>query len=142
MNVVGAWNFNEELNIFQIPIKILNSQTQESRTIICLFDTGFSGYIGLDADTINTLHLPKIGEGYATTANGLMNLQNFAGIAEIINADNTKIGETFNQERELIDPDTKIIPIQKFNIAIMGMKIIKNFHWLMLPDKKMLLMID
>jgi predicted aspartyl protease len=142
MNIIGAWHFNEELNIFQIPIKITNFQTKETRTVICLFDTGFSGYIGLDIDTINALNLPKIGEGYALTANGTTKLENFAGIIEIINTENITIGSITNKERELINPDTKIVPIQSFNMAILGMKSINNFHWLLLPDKKLLMMIN
>lgn len=142
MNVIGCWKYHKESNIFLIPVLFVHPETKKSVRVTCLFDTGFSGYFGLDGDSINTLQLAKSGDAYALSAGGTVLFENYSGTAQILTADEKIIGTISNQERELIKSDLLVIPIQKFHVPIMGMKAIKLYHWLLLPDKEMLLMVN
>jgi predicted aspartyl protease len=142
MKVHAVWKFVVESNVFMIPIQVTNPRIEKTVEVICLFDTGFSGYLGLDEKSVKKLELQKLGEAYALSAGGTIKFENYSGVATIITKDNKIVGEIFNQEREKINKDPRIIPIQKFHIAVLGMKAIRLFHWLLLPDKELLLMVD
>src|SRR5271157_6479401 len=66
MDVIHYWQMNEQLNLYAIPITITNPDTGASLIKSCVFDTGYSGYLGLDFETINHLGLEKVGEAKDT----------------------------------------------------------------------------
>ena len=97
---------------------------------------GFLVYLGLDKATINLLGLTKIGQGKGLTVSGLIEYDNFEGIIEIINQDQKGIGRIINKEISIKNTENIIIPIQEFDIPIIGIKSILQFSWLLLSDKK------
>ena len=119
MDVVGGWQLDENFGIYRISVRIINPETKNSVIKFCLFDTGFSGYLGLDNNTIASLNLKKIGMGKGFTVNGFIEYQNYEAIAEIVDNEEKPIGKI-----QMIDTETEetIIPIQEFNLPIMGVK--------------------
>ena len=97
---------------------------------------GFLVYLGLDKATINLLGLTKIGQGKGLTVTGLIEYDNFEGIIEIIDQDQKVIGRIINIEISIKNTENIIIPIQEFDIPIIGIKSILQFSWLLLSDKK------
>ncbi len=97
---------------------------------------GFLVYLGLDKATINLLRLTKIGQRKGLTVSGLIEYDNFEGIIEIINQDQKVIGRIINIEISIKNTENIIIPIQEFDIPIIGIKSILQFSWLLLSDKK------
>ena len=137
MNIKQCWQMEELLQVFRIPIRISNPGSDHSEIKYCLFDTGFSGYLGLEKDTIDALNLPKTGEGRALTVQGIITYENYSGIAEIVN-ENQEILETISNSEEKNDSEKNIIPIQEFNVPILGMKAICQFSWFILSEQKII----
>ena len=133
MNVKQCWQLNPDLNAFVIPIRIQNLQNGLSIIRNCIFDTGFTGYLGLDLNTIKELKLPSIGKGKAFTITGEIQFENFAGKIEILGENQSILGEIKNIE---IDFSGAEIPIQVFKIPLIGIKSIVQFSWLILEEKK------
>lgn len=77
MNIVGGWKLDPQLQIFRIPVRISNPETKVTLVKYCIFDTGFTGYFGLDKESISLLNLPKIGRGKGVTVSGLIEYDNY-----------------------------------------------------------------
>ncbi len=135
MDILCGWQIDEKLNVFRIPIRIINPDTQDSIIKHCLYDTGFSGYLGLDKDTISLLKLNNIGHGKGLTITGIIEYNNFEGFIEIINQKQEAIAKIINREQQNVPGKKKIIPIQEFDIPIIGIKSILQFSWLILSEK-------
>jgi len=136
MDVISAWKRESTTGTFRIPIKIMNPVTNVSILKYCLYDTGFSGYLGLDDETIRVLGLKQIGIGKALAAKGLLEYATFLGRADLIDEKNATIGEIHSNSEDKIERDD--IPIQEFDINIVGLKAIVQFNWLILGDKDVL----
>jgi len=106
-----------------------------------LFDTGFSGYLGLDKDSVSTLGLPKIGRGKGLTAKGIIDYKNYKGILEIVDENEELLVKIENiDENDKLHEKTEI-PIQEFDLPIVGIKSIRQFSWLILSPKNILYLI-
>jgi predicted aspartyl protease len=136
MDIVSAWGRESTTGTFRIPVKIINPNSNTIIVKYCLFDTGFSGYLGLDKETIKDLGLKQIGIGKALTANGLLDYSTFLGKAELIDQKNDSIGGITSILEDKIEK--KNIPVQEFEINIIGIKAIVQFNWLILGDKDIL----
>ena len=136
MNILSGWQIDKNLGVFRIPIRITHPITKLSVLKYCLFDSGFSGYLGLDKAIIKLLGLTKIGQGKGLTVTGLIEYENFEGIIEIVSQDQKVIGRIINKEISIKNTENIIIPIQEFDIPIIGIKSILQFSWLLLSDKK------
>ena len=141
MDLRKCWRLDENFQVYRIPLRIINPQTRVSLVITCLFDLGFSGYLGLDSESIAALNLPKIGSGKALTISGLVDYDNYQSFAEIVDENQASIGQVQNLEAET-DPATEPILIQAFNMPILGLKAINQFSWLILGQQKMLCMLE
>jgi hypothetical protein len=109
-----------------------------------LFDTGYSGYLGLDKDTINALNLPNIGRGKGITVKGIIDYNNYAGTMEIVDENGKSIELIKNIDNSEDQKDQKkenLVVIQEFDIPIMGIKSIKQFSWLILGTEKVIYLI-
>lgn len=137
MEVVQAWNWNEELNTFLIPIRFKNPITLVTKIKWCIFDTGFSGYFGLDEETIHLLGLQSIGKAKARTVSGIQEFENFIGNAEIIDGKQQSLA-IFHLTSENLEV---LIPIQNFQVPLIGMKSINQFSWLILTKNHTLCLI-
>ncbi len=132
MNISQCWQLNPILNVFQIPVRIQNPQNGLSIVRNCIFDTGFTGYLGLDLNTIKELKLPSIGKGKAFTITGEIEFENFSGNIEIIGESQSTLGEIKNLD---VKSDENGIPIQVLKNPLIGIKSIVQFSWLILKDK-------
>jgi len=70
------------------------------------------------------------------TVTGLIEYENFEGIIEIISQDQKVIGRIINKDISIKNAVNNIIPIQEFDIPIIGLKSILQLSWLLLFDKK------
>lgn len=139
MKISTAWKKEPILNAFRIPMRIINPKTQVSVIKYCLFDTGFSGYLGLMKDVILQLGLNKIGTGKGIGVNGVISYNTFDGIIEFVSEEKaTLFTLKGNQQKN----GTKYIPVQEFGINIIGMKAIMQKSWIILHDRNVLCMID
>ncbi len=137
MDILKCWEIEDTLQVFRIPLRITNPQSNVSIICNCIFDTGFSGYLGLNKDTIASLNLPQAGTGKTLTVKGLIDYKNYESFGEIVDA-NQKI---LQQIKNLDLPDNTSqapILIQEFNFPILGMKSICQFSWMILSEKKIL----
>ncbi len=137
MDLQKCWEIDDTLQIFRIPLRITNPLSNVSIISYCIFDTGFSGYLGLDKDTIASLNLPQAGTGKAMTVKGLIDYKNYEGFGEIVDVNQ----KTLQQIKNLDLPEkTSQAPIliQEFNFPILGMKSICQFSWLMLSEKRII----
>ncbi len=135
MNILSGWQIDKDLGVYRIPIRITNPETKLSLVKHCLFDTGFSGYLGLDNETNSILNLPKIGQGKGITVKGLIEYDNYEGIIEIV-ADNQKsLVKIVNIDKTNENSEKKVVPVQDFDIPIIGIKSIRQCSWLILSEK-------
>ncbi len=141
MKAVAFWKMEKTLQTFLIPIRITNPKTNVSLIKMCIFDTGFSGYLGLDQQSIQNLGLPKAGFGKALTVSGEIHIDNFYGKVDLMNTNQVPCGQILFKESISIndvneDHSLDEIPIQMLNLPLLGMKSIAQFRWLLLPDKE------
>ncbi len=137
MSIQKCWGLDDSLQVFRIPLRITNPESNVSIIRYCIFDTGFSGYLGLDKDAISALNLPQAGTGKAMTVKGLMDYKNFECFGEVVDADQMTLRQIKNLELPDNTSQTPIL-IQEFNIPILGMKSICQFSWLILSEKKII----
>ncbi len=140
MDVLKIWQMNEILNVFQIPIKITNPDTNTTIIKPCVFDTVFTGFLGLDNQSINSLGLMKIGKGQGWAVSGKIEYDNYRGQAEFGDVKSENLGIFQNIDR-VGGLDVNQIPIQIFRIPILGMGIICQYRWLLAPDQKCILLV-
>ena len=142
MQLLHSWIIDEKLNAFFIPLRVQNPTTQESVCKWCLFDTGFTGYLGLDRATLDGLGLKQIGTGKAHTITGEVSFTTYSGVVEIMKDTNTSLKNVLADEKDIEDGNDSIIPIQELNIPMVGIKTIQKFNWLIISGHKMLCMVD
>ena len=87
----------------------------------------------MDKKTINQLGLERIGLGKAMTVNGLIEYNSYLGQAEFIDEKDAKLSVIEETTSEL--KTKQIIPIQEFNINLIGMKSILQKSWVILHSK-------
>src|SRR5271157_4412850 len=102
MDVIHYWQMNEEINLYAIPIAITNPDTGASLIKSCVFDTGYSGYLGLDFETINYLGLVKVGGGEGYTVSGKIEYETYVGTAAFGNVPGQALEPFKNLETELV----------------------------------------
>ncbi len=135
MDIVGGWSIDMEFGIYRIPIRIFNPETEISVIKNCLFDTCFSGYLGLDKETINFLNLKKSGTGKGFTVQGFIEFENYEGYVEIIDNEEKSLVDISNIDELDSNLDKRIIPIQDFKIPIIGIKLIRQVSWMILSEQ-------
>jgi len=135
MDIMGGWALDREFEVFRIPIRIINPDTNLSIIRNCLFDTGFTGYLGLDKKSIEELDLKKIGSGKGFTVKGLIDFNNFEAKAEIIDNEDRTLVIIKNIDEKRIEANRIKIAVQEFEIPIMGMKLIRQINWLILSER-------
>ena len=136
MNIVGGWKLDPQLKIFRIPVRISNPGTKVTLVKYCIFDTGFTGYFGLDKESISLLNLPKIGRGKGVTVSGLIEYDNYNGIIEIVDQEQKVVIKILNKTKQDEIKLDEIIPIQEFGIPIIGIKSICQISWLILSERE------
>ena len=142
MNIKYCWEINSELNAFTIPIRFINPKKQLSMIKFCLFDTGFTGYFGLDKKTISELDLEQIGQGKAFTISSDINYENYLVQAELIDDKQAVLGKVKNIDESLDVKKQNDISVQQFKLPLIGIKSIIQFSWLILEGKKWVCLID
>ena len=138
MKIVQGWPFNLKLNAFIINLRILNPNNEKYIDTQAIFDTGFSGYLGLDSDSIKKLHLTKIGRGDAFTVDGNSSFDNYEAKIEIL----TEKKQLLKRIQSLEEMENYIVPIQNFKIPLIGMKAIKQCSWMMIEGKDLLCLLQ
>jgi hypothetical protein len=142
MDVLKVWGMNDELNVFTIPIMIENPENNKSTIKLCIFDTGFSGYLGLDLDTINNLELDEMGSGNGFSVTGHFEFTYFKAKCQF--GDEIEPNQGYFQNKES-DSEQNIpnneIPVQQFELPIIGMGVISQFRWLLIPDQRTILLV-
>ncbi|QEE15542.1 hypothetical protein DSAG12_01368 [Promethearchaeum syntrophicum] len=133
MEVAIAWKIEKQTKTFRIPIRVFNPSTNISIIKYFIFDTGFSGYLALDKKTINQLGLERIGLGKAMTVNGLIEYNSYFGKAEFLDENETKLSPI--EETTSSSKTNLIIPIQEFNVNLIGMKSIIQKSWMILHSE-------
>lgn len=141
MDILGGWQIDSQFGIYRIPIRISHPETNISIIKYCLFDTGFTGYLGLDKESVSLLNLPKVGQGKGMTVKGLIEYENFQGIIEIIDQERKTLVKIFNKDKDEGEKAESIVPIQEFGIPIIGIKSIRQFSWLILFEKDALFLL-
>ncbi|HUX97961.1 MAG TPA: hypothetical protein VMV49_00260 [Candidatus Deferrimicrobium sp.] len=141
MEIIQCWQMSAELGIFMIPIRIFNPKRDVSIIKNCIFDTGFSGYIGLDQNTILMLKLNKVGVGRGISIDRQIEVENFEAIAELIDNNQAQIAKIENIDEIKDEMSKYLIPVQSINLPIIGMRVISQFRWLMVSDKKIICLI-
>ncbi|KKM13207.1 hypothetical protein LCGC14_1718630 [marine sediment metagenome] len=136
MNILGGWKLDPQLQIYRIPVRISNPETKVTLVKYCIFDTGFTGYFGLDKESIKLLNLPKIGRGKGVTVSGLIEYDNYNGIVEIVDQEQRAIIKILNKTKQEEIKSVEIIPIQEFGIPIIGIKSISQISWLILSERE------
>ncbi|KKK46564.1 hypothetical protein LCGC14_0728710 [marine sediment metagenome] len=136
MNILGGWKLDPQLQIYRIPVRISNPETKVTLVKYCIFDTGFTGYFGLDKESIKLLNLPKIGRGKGVTVSGLIEYDNYNGIVEIVDQEQRTIIKILNKTKQEEIKSVEIIPIQEFGIPIIGIKSICQISWLILSERE------
>ncbi len=136
MNILGGWKLDPQLQIYRIPVRISNPETKVTLVKYCIFDTGFTGYFGLDKESIKLLNLPKIGRGKGITVSGLIEYDNYNGIVEIVDQEQRTIIKILNKTKQEEIKSVEIIPIQEFGIPIIGIKSICQISWLILSERE------
>ncbi len=135
MNILNGWQIDKDLGVYRIPIRITNPETKLSLVKHCLFDTGFSGYLGLDNETNSVLNLPKIGQGKGITVKGLIEYDNYEGIIEIVDNNQKSLAKIVNIDKTNEKSEKEVVPIQDFEIPIIGIKLIRQCSWLILSEE-------
>ncbi len=142
MQLVHSWIADEMLYAFFISIRVQNPATRTSIIKWCLFDTGFTGYLGLDKATLGALGLKKLGTGDAMTVSGKISFATYAGTVEIMKDATVTLKQVHAINKDRIDRDDTTIPIQELKLPMVGMKTIQQFSWLIVAEKKMLCLVD
>ncbi|MEX2681725.1 MAG: hypothetical protein Q6373_008995 [Candidatus Sigynarchaeota archaeon] len=152
MIIKACWLMHEPLGSYLIPLRVTNPDTKVSKTVWCIFDSGFTGYVSLDAGTIKDLHLKPAGKGRAHTITGSVDFETHSGMVEIIDEKQESITMLKRDEREVLQENTDgtgaevidpaVIPIQQFRHPLFGMRAIQQFSWLIVAEKKMLCLVD
>ncbi|MFX1397924.1 MAG: hypothetical protein ACFFAS_12880 [Promethearchaeota archaeon] len=130
MDILCGWKLDPVLNIFRIPIRIINPITQDSVIRHCLFDTGFSGYAGLSKETITSLKLERVGRGKGVTVSGIIDYNNYIAMIEIVDQEEKTVASIVNKDYGKELENKSLIPVQEFGIPILGIKAIIQFSWL------------
>jgi predicted aspartyl protease len=141
LEIIQCWQMNAELGIIIIPIRIINPKTKISIIKNCIFDTGFSGYIGLDQDTILMLKLNKVGVGKGISIDRSIEIENFEAIAELIDKNQAQIAKIENIDKGKGEENKYLIPVQSINLPIIGMRVISQFRWVIISDRKIICLI-
>ena len=138
MQLLQSWTIDKTLDAFFIPVRVQNPITQKTLSKWCLFDTGFTGYLGLDKLSLEELGLEQIGTGMAITIGGKVSFSTYSAIAEIMKDASTPLKQI------LLDGDEKeqTIPVQELKIPMVGIKTINKFDWLIVAERKMLCMVE
>ena len=136
MEIIQCWQMNAELGIFIIPIRIINPKSKISIIKTCIFDTGFSGYIGLDQGTILMLKLNKVGVGKGISIDRQIEIENFEAMAELIDKNQAYIAKIENIDTTRDEEHKYLIPVQSINLPIIGMRVIAQFRWMIFSDKQ------
>lgn len=142
MNIRQCWLINPKLNAFTIPLRFTNPKSKISIVKYCVFDPGFTGYFGLDKNTIMELGLEQIGQGKALTITGEISYENYLAQVELIDEKQAILGKIINIDELSDAKNTDHIPIQLFSLPLMGIKSITQFSWLILGKKKWICLID
>ncbi len=145
LNLRCCWPWNPEVNAFLVPIRIANPSTRIALIKWCIFDTGFTGYLGLDPTTIKNLDLPELGHGIGATITGNVDFVNYSALAELVGPDQENLStfhSTENSERNRDEGNNAGIIVQEFKIPLLGSKAITQFSWLILKAKKILCLIS
>lgn len=143
MDLRELWKWDPNYHSYLIPLKITNPSTGVSISKWAIFDTGFTGYVGLDSITIKNLQLPKKGMGKGITINGITQFNIFLAKVEILSKKNQTIKTILNLEiKKPKNKKNQIITIQEFKIPLLGLKAIGQFNWLIFGEKKILALLD
>ncbi len=140
MNLRELWKWDSNYQTFLIPLKIINPSTEVSINKWAIFDTGFTGYLGLDSITIKNLQLPKKGMGKGITISGITQFDIFLAKIEILSNNNQVIKPILNLETT--GEENQIIPIQEFKIPLLGLKAIGQLNWVFFGERKILALMD
>ena len=148
MKVKCWWLIDPIHKLIPIFIRITNPENNLSMIKSALFDTAYSGYCGLDYDTIKTLKLPKIGGGKARTVAGDVDFENYFGIIDILTPEQSPIKrielieEDKEQLKELLKIDKQSIIIQKLDLTLLGMKAICQSNWVIISSENLFGMLE
>jgi predicted aspartyl protease len=142
MQLVHSWIIDEKLDAFFISIRVRNPITQKSIIKWCLFDTGFTGYLGLDKATLNELGLKHVGTGDAMTIAGKVSFTTYSGVIEIMKDATTTLKHVHAGDENVEDGNGSIVLIQELPIPMVGIKTIQEFNWLLVSEKKLLCLVD
>jgi predicted aspartyl protease len=142
MQLVHSWIIDEKLDAFFISIRVQSPTTRKSIMKWCLFDTGFTGYLGLDKATLDELGLKKVGTGDAMTITGKISFTTYAGTVEIMKDAIVTLKQVHANKNDGIVEENPTIPIQELKLPMVGMKLIQQFNWLIISEKKMLCLVD
>ena len=143
MNLKELWKWDPNYQAFLIPVKITHPSTGVSISKWAIFDTGFTGYMGLDPVTIKNLQLTKKGMGKGITINGITQFNIFLGKIEILSKLDQPIKTILNlEEKKMKNEKNYQIPIQEFKIPLLGLKAISQFNWVIFGEKKILALLD
>ena len=133
----------EPLGTFLVPVRVANPETKVSKVLWCIFDSGFTGHLSLDASTIRDLNLKPAGKGKAHTVTGSVDYETFFGSAEIVDENQKSIAHlTATHSTGTTNPDVSIIPIQQFRHPLLGLQSIQQLSWLIVAEKKMLCLVE
>ncbi len=127
------------LNAFTVPIRVVNPSTKESIVAYCIFDTGFTGYLGLTSKIIEDLKLEKIGEGNAITISGNIEFANYVAGVELLDAQNQSLFKFSKSDAGTNSvEDNYLIPIQLFRLPLIGMRSLEQLNWMIVASKRIL----
>lgn len=129
-------------------VRITNPKTSINVIKSCIFDTGFTGYFGLDDKILQDLNLKKISQGKGYTVFGAITYDNYLCKVEILKPDKTPIKtikinkDEISQLPKEYQNKNEFIIAQKFDIPLIGMRAIIQFNWLIIKAKKIICMIQ
>jgi predicted aspartyl protease len=139
MDVEAAFKLEEKLNVFRVPVRITNPKNNISLTKYCVFDTGFTGHFALDKNTIQLLGLKRLAFGKAKTVTGIFEFETYQAFIELIDDKDGVIYKFQNLDDQGNKPE--LVPIQTFNINLIGMKAIKQKSWVIPKNQNMLILL-
>jgi len=68
----------------------------------------------------------------------LVEIENFTRTAELIDANQASIAKIKNIDDTTIQTEKTLIPIQSIKIPFIGMRVLTQFRWLIIPDKELI----
>lgn len=139
MKAIYGWKIDKNYNFYRISIQIKNPDIEKKIIRFCLYDTGFSGYLGLDKDSLDILQLKPVSHGRGMTVKGLIDFDNYEVTADIIDKDSKLIRSIENIDEE--SSKDHIIPVQEFDFPILGLKAIRQFSWLINSDSEIIFLL-